>query len=481
MGRKWVLLILLICNSVFADEQIALQLKWTHQFQFAGYYAALEKGYYRNAGLDVTLRPNGYTGKFTSPVDEVMSGKAQYGISNSGLILEFMRGKPIVAIAATLQHSAVSWLVLENSGIETIHDLADKRLMTVFPLAQSLELLEPFRAEGIAPEKLHLVQTVFDLEPLIKGQVDAYDAYVTNEPFLLEKMGIRYRLINPRTYGIDFYGDVLFTSQDELKNHPERVEKFRAASMAGWRYAMQHPEEIIELILHKYGSDKSREHLQYEAKIMAQLMQPDIIEIGHMNPGRWLRIAEILTEHKSTVTDETLSPFIYRGFNNQPDIARYLYITGVSSLLTLVLAAIASWIFKTNQKLKKEIQAREQAEELLRHLSETDVLTGIANRRAFETYLQNEFKHFKRYVHPFSMIMIDIDLFKKINDEYGHSVCDEVLATFAKLLHQNIRKTDFLARIGGEEFVVIMPETEIDEALITANKLKNIIGKTPCN
>ena len=80
---------------------------------------------------------------------------------------------------------------------------------------------------------MHLTQTIFDLQPLIDGKIDAYDAYVTNEPFLLEQKGIPYRIIDPRTYGIDFYGDVLFTSQAELQNNPERVEAFRKASMDG--------------------------------------------------------------------------------------------------------------------------------------------------------------------------------------------------------------------------------------------------------
>ena len=192
MGFRWFLLAVLLSSQAFADDQITLQLKWTHQFQFAGYYAASEKGFYKQAGLDVILRPNGYTGQFISPVDEVLSGRAQYGISNSGLILDFLRGKPIVALASTLQHSAVSWLVLEKSGIKNLHDLVDKRLMTIFPLEQSLELLEPFRAEGIAPSKLNLVQTVFDLDPLIHGEVDAYDAYVTNEPFRITSYNVCY-------------------------------------------------------------------------------------------------------------------------------------------------------------------------------------------------------------------------------------------------------------------------------------------------
>lgn len=480
-GYRYIAFLLIICFSetVTASEKIVVQLKWINQFQFAGYYAALEKGFYKEAGLDVILRPNGYNGSFVSPVDAVVSGDAQFGISNSGLVLDYLNGKPVVALAATLQHSAVSWLVLEKSGIRSIHDMVNKRLMTVFPLSESLELLEPFRAEGIDPKKLNLTQTIFDLQPLIDGKIDAYDAYVTNEPFLLEQKGIPYRIIDPRTYGIDFYGDVLFTSQAELQNNPERVEAFRKASMDGWRYAMAHPDEIIDLIVNKYAPQKNREHLRFEARAMWNLMQPDIIEIGHMNPGRWLRIAEIMTEHNRIIDDKILDSFIYTPDNYQQNLLRYLQIATITSVIALLLAGIASWIYRTNRRLVREIAARQSAEEQLRHLSETDALTGLANRRAFDQQLNKEFQRYLRYRHPFCVVMVDIDWFKHINDTYGHPAGDHVLTEFAWRLRDHIRKTDVLARIGGEEFAILMPETSPLEAKKRTEALQKCINNAP--
>ena len=480
-GYRYIAFLLIICFSetVTASEKIVVQLKWVNQFQFAGYYAALEKGFYKEAGLDVILRPNGYNGSFVSPVDAVVSGDAQFGISNSGLVLDYLNGKPVVALAATLQHSAVSWLVLEKSGIRSIQDMVNKRLMTVFPLSESLELLEPFRAEGIDPKKLNLTQTIFDLQPLIDGKIDAYDAYVTNEPFLLEQKGIPYRIIDPRTYGIDFYGDVLFTSQAELQNNPERVEAFRKASMDGWRYAMAHPDEIIDLIVNKYAPQKNREHLRFEARAMWNLMQPDIIEMGHMNPGRWLRIAEIMTEHNRIIDDKILDSFIYTPDNYQQNLLRYLQIATITSVIALLLAGIASWIYRTNRRLVREITARQSAEEQLRHLSETDALTGLANRRAFDQQLNKEFQRYLRYRHPFCVVMVDIDWFKHINDTYGHPAGDHVLTEFAWRLRDHIRKTDVLARIGGEEFAILMPETSPLEAKKRTEALQKCINNAP--
>ena len=480
-GFRWIVFLFALCFSSFssAAERIVLQLKWVNQFQFAGYYAAVEKGFYKAAGLDVELRPNGYNGSFVSPVDAVLKGDAQYGISNSGLVLDYLNGKPVVVLAATLQYSAVSWIVLEKSGIKNIHDMAKKRLMTVFPLSESLELLEPFRAEGIPPSKLQLVPTGFDLQPLIDGEIDAYDGYVTNEPFLLEEKGIPYRLIDPRAYGIDFYGDVLFTSQSELNTHPERVAAFRKASMDGWRYAMAHPEEIIELIMQKYAPQKSSEHLRFEAKAMWNLMQPDIIEIGHMNPGRWLRIAEVMTEHQRLVDAQMLNRFIYNQDDYQLSLSRYVRIAVISSIMAFLLAGIVIWTYRTNRRLQREVEACQQAEQQLRHLSETDALTGLANRRAFDQQLRKEFQRFLRYRHPFSIVMVDIDWFKRINDTYGHPSGDHVLTEFAWRLRNHVRKTDILARIGGEEFAIMMPETYPLEAKKRTELLQQIINTTP--
>ena len=81
-------------------------------------------------------------------------------------------------------------------------------------------------------------------------------------------------IISPQTYGVDFYSDCLFTTQEEIKHHPQRVKAFLAASLKGWTYAMDHPEEIIDLLISDYGVKKTREHLRYEAESIRKIMLP---------------------------------------------------------------------------------------------------------------------------------------------------------------------------------------------------------------
>ena len=120
-------LVALLCPCFStAAESIHLQLRWHHQFQFAGYYAALEKGYYKKAGLDVSIH-NGTPEKL--PVKEVLQGHAQYGVGNSELLLERLRGAPLVALAAIYQHSASVLLARKETEILSPDDLIGKKVM----------------------------------------------------------------------------------------------------------------------------------------------------------------------------------------------------------------------------------------------------------------------------------------------------------------------------------------------------------------
>ena len=96
---------------------------------------------------------------------------------------------------------------------------------------------------------------------------------MTNEPYYLDQAGFVYHTYTPRSAGIDFYGDNLFTTEQELRDHPAQVKAFRAASLRGWQYAMAHPEEIADLILSKYSRQHPREFYLFEAKRMASLTQ----------------------------------------------------------------------------------------------------------------------------------------------------------------------------------------------------------------
>lgn len=125
-----------------------------------------------------------------------------------------------------------------------------------------------------------------------------------------------------------------------------------------------------------------------------------------------------------------------------------------------------------NTQLKKEIKARQKIEQELVHLATIDPLTLIPNRRKFDDVLRYELNRDARYKNELSLIFCDLDYFKLINDGHGHKIGDDVLKEFTDLVSGNIRKTDIFARWGGEEFVLLLPETDIETALHTAEKLR---------
>ncbi len=126
--------------------------------------------------------------------------------------------------------------------------------------------------------------------------------------------------------------------------------------------------------------------------------------------------------------------------------------------------------------LQKELIETNKRLELL---SITDGLTRLYNHRYFQDELARAFDESKRYNRPLSLAMIDIDFFKKINDTHGHATGDEVLKAVSKLMSDSVRSTDLVARYGGEEFAVMMPETELDDALVFAEKIRSLLEGEP--
>lgn len=330
-------------------DRVVLQLKWYHQFQFAGYYAAIEKGYFRDAGLDVVLKE---ATPSTDPTQAVVTGQADYGISGSDLLIRHAHGQPIVAVGAIFQHSATMVMARRDSGISTAQDLYRKRVM-VEP-AVGPEITAMLRNEGVDDSRVQSLPHSWNINDLIEGRVDAISCYSTNEPFLMQQRGIPANLIAPLKYGIDFYGDCLFTSQKEAAEHPERVAAFMEASRRGWIYAMSHRQEMAELIIARYNARKSREHLLFEAAAMETLIVPDLVEIGHMNPWRWQHIGDQYVRLGLLKPDYALKGFLFAP--PQPWLQRHLQplaYVGSSAIVAGLLVVSSLMLF--NRRLRRAV------------------------------------------------------------------------------------------------------------------------------
>jgi PAS domain S-box-containing protein len=368
-----LLFILLYPGFPATAETINLQLRWHHQFQFAGYYAALEKGYYQKAGLTVILHEGAPT---KESVQQVMGGHAQYGVANSELLLERLRGAPLVALAAIFQHSPSVLLVRKDSGILSPGDLAGKKVMMINHSANAY-LYAMFNTEGINLHDLDIIPTSYQIQDLIDKKTDAFHSYLSNEPYYLKQQGVDFTVLNPRNYGMDFYSDILFTTEDEIKHHPERAQAFRAASLEGWRYAMNHPEEIIELLINRYKVPKSKAHLEFEAEAMRALIMADVINVGHMNPWRWQQMAEIFIKTGMVKNARFLPGFQYVP---EEEVAHKVLIGQMKMTITvtILIAYVALLLFIGYGSVKRENLRRVAIEKELQKKTEELALHNLS-------------------------------------------------------------------------------------------------------
>ncbi|MES2075753.1 MAG: PAS domain S-box protein [Pseudomonadota bacterium] len=312
-------------GGALAAEKVSVQLQWQHQFQFAGYYAAQDQGYYRDAGLDVSLleaQPG------VDPVQKVVDGHSQYGTGSSSLLLSRSLGQPVVVLASIFQHSGAALLLrLDADGRR--RPWAGSRVM----LANNNEELTAYlKKQGVRLDSLFLVPHSYRLDDFLEGKVDAYAAYSTEEPFLLQHANVGYELVSPRAAGVDFYGDNLYTTESELREHPARAAAMRAATLRGWRYAMAHQGEIADLIRARYPNRHSREHLLFEAQATAPLLEQELIELGYSNPERWRSIAATYVEMGMLPAGFSLQGFLYAPAE-PPTLARW----GGAALAALLL------------------------------------------------------------------------------------------------------------------------------------------------
>ncbi len=287
----------LLASHLFSTDdldKVTLQLKWYHQFQFAGYYMAKEKGFYKEAGLDVEIREIDFS---RDVVESVLSHEAQYATGEASLIVDWSQGKKVVVLAAILQASPIVIVTKERPDIQTIEDLDGKHFDVSGTLGDSVAIRGLLDAQNITLSQRRHRHEESDIDVLIKGHADAIIVYNTNETYQLDKRGVRYRLFHPKDYGFSFYSDLLFSSQDEVESHPQRAVAFKDASLKGWGYAFRHIDETVGVILEKYNTQgKTREELIYEAQALKKLAYYKTGKIGAINSKNMQKIYEAYTK-----------------------------------------------------------------------------------------------------------------------------------------------------------------------------------------
>ena len=714
-----VLSLLFATTAAWGDETIRIQLKWFHQFQFAGYYAAIEQGYFAEEGLKVELLERDPA---VNNILQVLQGEVEYGIADAALLLYQDKGAGVHIVAPILQHSPNVIMTLASSNIVSPQDLIGRQVRLYDNETEGFPIMAMLAEQGVLQRGIIRQPYSRDLDVLVRGESDAIYGYSSNEPYLFRERGIDVHLIHPAHYGIDMYGDMLFTSMAEAKENPERVKAVRRAVLRGWEYALDHKEEVARLILDKYSQRKSLDALMYEAHALDHATNRFTVPLGTLDRGRLQHIANIFSRHglldehfsineqvffdrghagqSLRLNDEEIAflnrhkrirvavdrdwypmdfvdehgkhsgiaadylallskrlgitfevdtehswsevmemvrareldmfamaantpersqythftrPYIrspmvivtnqdvdyidgaaglrgkriavVKGYashewlrSNHPDLDLRLMDTTVEGLervatgevfafvdnlasvsflikqqglsnlkvsgqlpiafdlamgvrsdwpllqgilqkgldaispeekdaiyekwvrlevetridfskvapyfiaLVLILALVAFDALRmrrmhhqlrhTNLKLRQAESLLTEQNQQLERLSITDKLTDIYNRFKLDAALSEQQALAERYHRPLSVVMFDLDNFKDVNDTYGHHAGDEVLKVFASLVNQSVRKTDIFGRWGGEEFMLICPETDAQIAFELADRIR---------
>ncbi len=692
--RKAFIIFMFLANYLFGLEQVTLQLKWKNSFQFAGFYMAKEKGFYKEAGLDVNIKE---MKKGINSIENVLKNPNMYGISDSTLVYWILKNKPIELLMPIFDHSPLV-LVTTNPSIKSLKDIEKKKIAIGKFTIKTPSIIAMFKSKNINTSDLKTGKFGYSQKNLAnKNRIFAIYEY--DETYYLDKNHIKYRLFKPIDYGFDFYGDMLFTSKEELEKHPQRVKKMIEATKKGWEYAYTHVNETINVILKKYNTQNlTKEQLEDQANRMQKYMsktftfsinrlksiaemyfllniannEVDIsqcvynstsltkkekifiknhiikcvttaswepfftkrdgklvgIAVDYWNDIRkkiglksvcsiqksWSKVLNLIKNKKADITIATTStekrkkyavfskpyvsfPIVIATRNNvgfisdisllknrtvatgknyttnfllkkyYPEIKivatqnidealkllsekkvyavadilpvlaykinKYNYsdlkISGKTpwrfdvkimvrkeykQLIPAINKAIDSiteneklqiynkWVSVNYQKgytfkdiiniiiipiiivlivlgyalyLRMEIKKRELLENKLKKLATMDKLTNIYNRYKMDLSLDEQIEISKRYNRELSVIFFDIDHFKKINDKYGHKIGDSVLIELSRLVEKSIRKSDIFGRWGGEEFLIILPETSRIEAVKLAEKLRKKI------
>lgn len=285
-------LLLLVSTFLYSSslEKVSIQFNWKYQFEVAGFIAAKEKGFYENVGLDVELK------EYNPEVDilfDVLNNKVTYGISSSNIVLENKKIASIVLLATYLQKSPLVFIT--KPDIRTPSQFLGKTIM-----GNKDELKNSSLALFLSHFNLNFSNTKFiphnfKIDDFINGKVEIMSAFRSNQLYELDKRKIDYNIIDPADYGFVMSAVNLYTSKEEAFKNKDRTQKFIEATNRGWEYALKNKEEIIDILIKKYGVNKSKEALLYETDVVNQVMMRDFYPIGKVSPELTQRLVKQLS------------------------------------------------------------------------------------------------------------------------------------------------------------------------------------------
>jgi ABC-type nitrate/sulfonate/bicarbonate transport system substrate-binding protein len=315
-----VAIILSACGSNASTapaDTVTVQLSWFHGVEYAGFYTAVEKGYYAEENINVVLNAGGPE---INPLDEVANGNAQFGIGQGdSLILAKANGQNFVSVATIFRENPLAITSLKIDAIQKPEDLVGKTVG-----AYSLDLssysdllfLAFMSRTGLEKSdmKYALIEDFFGANEIKSGRMDAMSGmFATDQQVMTRQVGDEINLIYYKDYGVDVYINTIFVTEEYLQNNEDLVARFIRATMRGYQYAIENTEEVAEFAV-KYDETLD---LDYQKQVMqAQIPFIDTgnAPIGSMDENVWQVTQDILIEFGMLSTPVDLSTMFTNKF-----------------------------------------------------------------------------------------------------------------------------------------------------------------------
>ncbi|HEX9987912.1 MAG TPA: ABC transporter substrate-binding protein [Chloroflexia bacterium] len=283
-------------------DKVRLQLKWLHQAQFAGYYVAADKGYYKEQNLDVEILPGGPD---VVPSQKVLTGAADVGIDWVGSLLANRdKGQPLVNIGQFYQSSGLYLISKKTSGINSPEDLKGKKV-GVWTGGNEFEfraLMDKYGFDNSIDNNkdMTIIKQGFEMESFLNDQLDAASAMVYNEYPVVLEAGMKPEEINIISYneeGVGMLEDHTFVTETTLKEKRDVLVRFLAASQKGWIEAVKDQNGAVESVMKRAdASTTNRDHQVTMMKEVAKLVMPEGLaadKVGVVDPDKFKTTADI--------------------------------------------------------------------------------------------------------------------------------------------------------------------------------------------
>jgi ABC-type nitrate/sulfonate/bicarbonate transport system substrate-binding protein len=279
---------------------LTIQLDWVPSVTFAGILVAKDKGWYDQAGFDVSIQTIDLEAMATS-VGPVLRGTHMIGIADGFVLLKARADhKPVKAFATMLQASPLCIMALREGPIHTFHDLAGRRIG--LHSYDHLQLNLMLAHNGMTENDVRAVDIGDDLTSLIEGRIDAQVAYSTDEPVAIDLKGHPTVVFPGYENGFFTYAQVYYTTEDFFRRNPGTLVTFMQVTNRGWREAFAHPRETAAMIVDTFM--KRNGDVAYQEKALAEVERYSTLEskqLGAMRISTWEKSCEIFKLPKSLV------------------------------------------------------------------------------------------------------------------------------------------------------------------------------------